>query len=121
MPLQWRTPRPPCRGAARERAGDAIRATARQQSSAMNRDIDRGAHSERGYATAGSQRPTLAVIIPAYNEEHAVRGTVEEVRRALEGTPVSHEIIVVNDGSTDNTMAEAHAGGARVIDFADNA
>jgi glycosyltransferase involved in cell wall biosynthesis len=87
----------------------------------MNRDTDRRAHSERGHAIAASQRPTLAVIIPAYNEEHAVRGTVEEVRRALEGTPVSHEIIVVNDGSTDNTMAEAHAGGARVIDFADNA
>ena len=87
----------------------------------MNRDTDRRAQSERGYATAASRAPTLAVIIPAYNEEHAVRGTVEEVRRALEGTPVSHEIIVVNDGSTDNTMAEAHAGGARVIDFADNA
>lgn len=86
----------------------------------MNRDTDGGSHSERGYATAASRRPTLAVVIPAYNEEHAVRGTVEEVRRALEGTPVSHEIIVVNDGSTDNTMAEAHAGGARVIDFADN-
>jgi glycosyltransferase involved in cell wall biosynthesis len=86
----------------------------------MNRDTDRSANSEPGRDTGASRRPTLAVIIPAYNEEHAVRGTVEEVRRALEGTPVSHEIIVVNDGSTDNTMAEARAGGARVIDFAAN-
>jgi glycosyltransferase involved in cell wall biosynthesis len=70
---------------------------------------------------AGSEHPTLAIVIPAYNEEHAVRATVEEVRRALQGEAVSHEIIVVNDGSTDNTMSEARAGGARVIDFADNA
>jgi glycosyltransferase involved in cell wall biosynthesis len=33
---------------------------------------------------------------------------------------VSHEIVVVNDGSSDNTMAEARSGGARVIDFAEN-
>jgi glycosyltransferase involved in cell wall biosynthesis len=92
----------------------------RQRNGAMNRDTDRGAASEPGCDSVPAQRPTLAVIIPAYNEEHAVRGTVEEVRRALEGTPVSPEIIVVNDGSTDNTMAEARAGGARVIDSVDN-
>jgi glycosyltransferase involved in cell wall biosynthesis len=64
--------------------------------------------------------PSVAVIIPAYNEQDAVRATVEQVRRALEGASVAHEIVVVNDGSSDNTMAEARAGGARVIDFADN-
>src|ERR1043165_6716027 len=64
--------------------------------------------------------PSVAVITPAYNEQDAVRATVEQVRRALEGASVAHEIVVVNDGSSDNTMAEARAGGARVIDFADN-
>ena len=64
--------------------------------------------------------PAIAVIIPAYNEQDAVRGTVEQVRRALDGAAVSHEIVVVNDGSSDDTMAEARAGGARVIDFRRN-
>ena len=74
---------------------------------------------ERGSSAA--RHPTIAVIIPAYNEEDAVRATVEDVRSALVGARVSHEIIVVNDGSSDNTMAEAHGSGARVVNFADNA
>ena len=67
-----------------------------------------------------SAPPAIAVIIPAYNEQDAVRATVEQVRRALDGGAVSHEIVVVNDGSSDDTMAEARAGGARVIDFRRN-
>jgi len=63
---------------------------------------------------------TLAVIIPAYNEQGAVRHTVSEVRRVLTQAGVAHEIVVVNDGSSDDTRAEAQASGARVIHFADN-
>lgn len=76
--------------------------------------------AQRERASTDSRRPAIAVVIPAYNEQDAVRATVEQVRRALEGAAMSHEIIVVNDGSRDNTMAEARAGGARVIDFPDN-
>lgn len=71
-------------------------------------------------ALAAARRPSVAVIIPAYNEQHAVRATVENVRRALDGAQVTHEIIVVDDGSRDNTMAEARQSGARVLSFADN-
>ena len=66
------------------------------------------------------QWSTLAVVIPAYNEEGAVRSTVTEVRRVLTDAGISHEIVVVNDGSTDKTRAEAEARGARVIHFAEN-
>ncbi|HET9764697.1 MAG TPA: glycosyltransferase family 2 protein, partial [Casimicrobiaceae bacterium] len=86
----------------------------------MTGEDERSAIAAAGREAAGPQRPTLAVVIPAYNEEHAVRATVEQVRRALDAAPVAHEIIVVNDGSSDNTMAEARAGGARVVDFAAN-
>jgi glycosyltransferase involved in cell wall biosynthesis len=74
-----------------------------------------------GEAAPTLSRLAVAVIVPAYNEQGAVRFTVENVHRALGGASVSHEIIVVNDGSTDQTVAEAQAGGARVIDFPDNA
>jgi glycosyltransferase involved in cell wall biosynthesis len=67
-----------------------------------------------------SRRPVIAVIIPAYNEEGAVRTTVQDVRRALDGAEVSHEIIVVDDGSRDGTVAEAQASGARVVSFEEN-
>jgi glycosyltransferase involved in cell wall biosynthesis len=64
--------------------------------------------------------PSLAVVIPAYNEEGAVRATVEEVRKVLDGSSIPYEIVVVNDGSKDNTREEAVAAGARVIHFAEN-
>ncbi len=42
---------------------------------------------------------TLSVVIPVYNE----RATIEEILRRVEATGLSHEIIVVDDGSTDGT------------------
>ncbi len=47
-----------------------------------------------------SDRPTLSVVMPAYNE----RATIHEVLRRVLGAPVdSIEIVVVDDGSTDGT------------------
>lgn len=45
----------------------------------------------------------ISVIVPAYNEENAVLQTLTEISEALEGF-VEYEIIVVNDGSTDQTF-----------------
>ncbi len=45
----------------------------------------------------------LSVIIPAYNEEDRIQKTLEAVASYLEGQPYSYEVIVVSDGSTDNT------------------
>ena len=56
----------------------------------------------------------LSVVIPAFNEEKAVRGTVEDVRSHLEPLGIPYEIIVVDDCSEDNTRAEARASGATV-------
>jgi len=44
----------------------------------------------------------LSVIVPVYNEEHSVA----EVIRRVRGVPIPKEIIVVDDGSTDNTVDE---------------
>ncbi|MDI3407807.1 dolichyl-phosphate beta-glucosyltransferase [Streptomyces cavernicola] len=55
------------------------------------------------------QPPTeLSVVVPAYNEEHRLRPTLDAVRRHLaEGPWESWEIVVVDDGSTDRTRAIA--------------
>ncbi len=45
------------------------------------------------------QPPELTVIVPAYNEI----GTLEEVIQAVYKLPVTKQIIVVDDGSTDGT------------------
>jgi glycosyltransferase involved in cell wall biosynthesis len=57
----------------------------------------------------------VAVVIPAYNEEPTVRAVVEAIPNELAGQPV--EVIVVNDGSADQTVAEARAAGALVCDI----
>ncbi|MDW4549865.1 glycosyltransferase family 2 protein [Defluviimonas sp. D31] len=57
---------------------------------------------------------SLSVVIPAYNEEGAVRATVEDVRAAMDPLGIPYEIIVVDDGSEDRTLAEARAAGAIV-------
>ena len=53
----------------------------------------------------------VSVIIPAYNEEDTVATVVGVVRKVS----FVDEIIVVNDGSSDNTESEASNAGARVI------
>jgi glycosyltransferase involved in cell wall biosynthesis len=83
-------------------------------------DDNNAAHGGGAPSSVAQARPTVAVVIPAYNEQEAVRSTVEEVRRVVTAAGISHEIIVVDDGSTDGTAAEAQASGARVVSFPDN-
>jgi dolichol-phosphate mannosyltransferase len=47
----------------------------------------------------------FSVVIPARNEEGSVGTTVEHVHAALTARSIPHELIVVNDGSTDGTQA----------------
>jgi len=52
----------------------------------------------------------ISVVIPALNEEQAIG----EVVRAVPADRV-HEVIVVDNGSTDKTVEQASSAGARVI------
>jgi dolichyl-phosphate beta-glucosyltransferase len=47
--------------------------------------------------------PELSIIIPAYNEEALIINTLEELGAFLSARPESYEIIVVDDGSQDQT------------------
>ena len=61
--------------------------------------------------TAIARNPTappiklLSVVIPAYNEEGCVASTVEHLHLELSLNHVPHEIVVVDDGSTDRTWS----------------
>ena len=59
----------------------------------------------------------LTVIIPAYNEENNIVNTVKIIRKELKTLKIKHEILIVDDCSTDNTLKIAeklHAGDKRI-------
>jgi len=53
----------------------------------------------------------VTVIIPALNEEEPIAGVV----RAVAAQDIAHEIIVVDNGSNDDTARRARDAGARVV------
>lgn len=71
---------------------------------------------------AGEKASSLAlsVVIPAYNEENAIIPTIERVHQVLAQAGISHEIVVVNDGSSDGTLVAARTTNAHVVDFPNN-
>ena len=70
---------------------------------------------ERRPAPTDVQRPLVSILIPAFNAEEWIAGTI---RAALAQTWQPKEIIVVDDGSTDRTLAIARqfdSDGVRVV------
>src|SRR5215211_978078 len=49
--------------------------------------------------------PELSIIIPAYNEESLIMSTLDCLQSYLSARSESFEIIVVDDGSRDHTVA----------------
>jgi len=59
--------------------------------------------------TLGSDAPDLSVVVPVYNEAENLPLLYERLCRALEGTGSSFEIVLVDDGSRDDSPSWMHA------------
>lgn len=53
--------------------------------------------------------PELSIVVPAYNEAPGIAHLVAQLNRIVEPMAVSYEILIVNDGSRDNTAEVLHA------------
>lgn len=56
-----------------------------------------------------SDRPTLSIVIPVFNEEENIPILADEIRRALEPQGMVYEVIAVDDGSTDGSWSRLEA------------
>jgi glycosyltransferase involved in cell wall biosynthesis len=57
----------------------------------------------------------LSLIVPAFNEESAIAGVLDEAKRVFDALGTRYEIIVVDDCSTDRTAEIATAAGVDVV------
>ncbi|MBE2186304.1 MAG: glycosyltransferase, partial [Rhodothermales bacterium] len=52
--------------------------------------------------------PSIAVVVPAFNEARAIGHVLGDLPVEVDGVPVD-EVVVVNNASTDETEANARA------------
>lgn len=63
--------------------------------------------------TSSVSRPSVLVIMPAWNEEEAIGATIADLRAKAPWV----DLVVINDGSKDSTARVARQAGAFVIDL----
>ncbi len=80
--------------------GDASVPTQPYTPPAPTRDEQSGAIE---YENEPTRSHSMSVVLPAYNEEQVIANTVFEVLHVLNAWRMDFEILVVNDGSTDQT------------------
>ncbi|MGG5821509.1 glycosyltransferase family 2 protein [Falsiroseomonas sp. HW251] len=53
----------------------------------------------------GEARPAISVVVPAYNEQEVLRAFHARITPVMEGIGLPWEVVYVNDGSRDGTLA----------------
>jgi dolichol-phosphate mannosyltransferase len=75
------------------------------------------AGGHRTHRAPTGDRPVISVVAPAFNEANVLPAFVERVRTVLDGIGEPWEVILVDDGSRDDTrqvMRDLHAADGRV-------
>jgi len=62
----------------------------------------------------------VSIVIPAYNEEKGISGTIDGVVEAIKPLSIEYELIVVNDGSTDKTAKIVKSKNIKIINHEEN-
>jgi glycosyltransferase involved in cell wall biosynthesis len=71
---------------------------------------------EPGPLTAAPESPVeISIILPAFQEEQGISPLLDRIGAVMEPLGRSWEVLVIDDGSTDETAARARERGARVV------
>ena len=63
---------------------------------------------------------SISIIIPAYNEENGISNVISEIELLMNENNINHEIIIVDDGSTDKTIEKVSSTNAKLIEHQQN-
>jgi glycosyltransferase involved in cell wall biosynthesis len=72
----------------------------------------------RSATSASNEQPTVSIVVPAFNEASRIGASLRKIDQFLRKTPRSMEVIIVDDGSTDDTSGMIHQAqfpGLRII------
>jgi glycosyltransferase involved in cell wall biosynthesis len=56
-------------------------------------------------STFAGEQPHVSIVLPCYNEEEHVLLEVERICTAMDKSGISYELLAIDDGSTDQTLA----------------
>jgi len=62
----------------------------------------------------------VRLMLPAYNEEHSLPALLNRVKELQQSNAIDLEVLLVNDGSTDDTLRIAKENQLKVIDLQPN-
>lgn len=65
-------------------------------------------------------KESVSIIVPAYNEAQSIRSVIQALATTMDASGIKYEIVVVDDGSIDETANIAVNTGVRVIRSAKN-
>jgi glycosyltransferase involved in cell wall biosynthesis len=69
----------------------------------------------RSVALANHSQPMVSIVVPAFNEAHRIGDSINKIDAFMRQAPFCCELIVVDDGSTDNTAAVVSQVPARAL------
>lgn len=68
-------------------------------------DVELPTHRSTGVQHAdGSEPPLVTIVLPCFNERDHVVGEIERITRAMDASPHTYELLVIDDKSTDDTL-----------------
>ena len=75
-------------------------------------------------STGDQPKPDVSVILPVFNEVTHLNEDVDRIRTSMDASPLSYELIAVDDGSTDGSTEALQAleaeGVVRLIRLPEN-